>query len=397
MEENNEKWKDRLRKSISYIFVAALSSVLTLFIFGSSQDNQFGKLQELKSVIDRMFVGEVDEGYMNDIMASAMVASLDDQWSYYVPANQYQIYEEQHTNSYVGIGVTIRVLEDESGFEIQQVEPNGPAKEVGMLPGDVIVAVDGIHVTDIGLVEAQNRIGGEAGTAVSVTVIRQGQELTFDLTRRSILREVASGKMVTDSIGYIQISNFNERCAEETISIFEDLESQGAKAMIFDVRFNPGGYVGEMVEVLDFLLPTGVLFRTEDYAGRTEEETSDANCKDIPMAVLINGDSVSAAEFFAAALTEYDYAVTVGQPTLGKGFFQQGIELSDGSVVNLSVGKYFTPKGVSLAEVGGLQPDVLIDVDEDIMAQIYSETITPEEDPQLQAAISELQKEIKGA
>jgi len=397
MEENNEKWKDRLRKSISYIFVAALSSELTLFIFGSSQDNQFGKLQELKSVIDRMFVGEVDEGYMNDIMASAMVASLDDQWSYYVPANQYQIYEEQHTNSYVGIGVTIRVLEDESGFEIQQVEPNGPAKEVGMLPGDVIVAVDGIHVTDIGLVEAQNRIGGEAGTAVSVTVIRQGQELTFDLTRRSILREVASGKMVTDSIGYIQISNFNERCAEETISIFEDLESQGAKAMIFDVRFNPGGYVGEMVEVLDFLLPTGVLFRTEDYAGRTEEETSDANCKDIPMAVLINGDSVSAAEFFAAALTEYDYAVTVGQPTLGKGFFQQGIELSDGSVVNLSVGKYFTPKGVSLAEVGGLQPDVLIDVDEDIMAQIYSETITPEEDPQLQAAISELQKEIKGA
>ena len=216
----------------------------------------------------------------------------------------------------------------------------------------------------------------------------------MELTRQSILREVASGKMVTDTIGYIQISNFNERCAQETKAIFADLESQGAKAMIFDVRFNPGGYVSEMVEVLDFLLPSGVLFRSEDYLGRTQEETSDAACKDMPMAVLINGDSVSAAEFFAAALTEYDYAVTVGQPTLGKGYFQQGIELSDGSLVNLSVGKYFTPKGVSLAEVGGLQPDIPIDVNEETMAEIYSETLAPEEDAQLQAAITELQKQL---
>ena len=225
-------------------------------------------------------------------------------------------------------------------------------------------------------------------------MLRQEQELTVSLTRRSILMEVASGKMVTDAIGYIQINNFNERCAQETLSIFADLEAQGAKAMIFDVRFNPGGYVSEMVEVLDYLLPAGVLFRSEDYMGRSQEETSDAACKDIPMAVLINGNSVSAAEFFAAALTEYDYAVTVGQPTLGKGYFQQGIELSDGSLVNLSVGKYYTPKGVSLAEVGGLQPDVLVEVDEETMAKIYSETISAQEDLQLQTAIAELQKQI---
>lgn len=394
MDEKKEKWKDIIRKSISYIFVAALASVLTLFFFCNSQKNQFGKLYELKSIIDRMFIGEVDQAYMDDVMAAAMVASLDDQWSYYVPADQYQLYEEQHTNSYVGIGVTILVLEDESGFAVQQVEPNGPAKEGGILPGDVIVAVDGVRVTELGAEEAQNRISGSEGTTVSITVLRQEQELTVSLTRRSILMEVASGKMVTDAIGYIQINNFNERCAQETLSIFADLEAQGAKAMIFDVRFNPGGYVSEMVEVLDYLLPAGVLFRSEDYMGRSQEETSDAACKDIPMVVLINGNSVSAAEFFAAALTEYDYAVTVGQPTLGKGYFQQGIELSDGSLVNLSVGKYYTPKGVSLAEAGGLQPDVLVEVDEETMAKIYSETISAQEDLQLQTAIAELQKRI---
>ena len=394
MDEKKEKWKDIIRKTISYIFVAALASALTLFIYGNSQKNQFGKLHELKSIIDRMFIGEVDQAYMDDVMAAAMVASLDDQWSYYVPADQYQQYEEQHTNSYVGIGVTIMVLEDESGFEVQQVEPNGPAKEGGILPGDVIVAVDGTYVTELGTVEAQNRISGKEVTDVSITVLRQETELTFSLTRRSILMEVASGEMVTDTIGYIQINNFNERCAQETLSIFADLEAQGAKAMIFDVRFNPGGYVSEMVDVLDYLLPAGVLFRSEDFMGRSQEETSDAACKEIPMAVLINGNSVSAAEFFAAALTEYDYAVTVGQPTLGKGYFQQGIELSDGSLVNLSVGKYYTPKGVSLAEAGGLQPDILVEVDEETMAKIYSETISAQEDLQLQTAIAELQKRI---
>lgn len=394
MEDKNEKRGNFIRKTITYIFVAAVASALTLFIYGSRQSNGFSKLRELKMLLDQRFIGQIDEDYMNDVMASGMVASLGDQWSYYIPADQYRLYEEQHTNSYVGIGVTIQILENDGGFSVQQVEPNGPAKEGGILPGDVIIGVDGKKVAEIGSDAAQNMISGEEGTKVSVTVLRDGQELTLELERRSILVEVASGKMLTDSVGYIKITNFNERCARETLEIFADLEEQGAKAMIFDVRFNPGGYVSEMVEVLDFLLPEGVLFQTEDYAGRTEKETSDAACKDIPMAVLINGDSVSAAEFFATALTEYEYAITVGQPTLGKGYFQQSFVLSDGSAVNLSVGKYFTPKGKSLAEEGGLQPDIFVDADEEMMAKIYSETIAPEEDIQLQTALEALQKEI---
>ena len=210
------------------------------------------------------------------------------------------------------------------------------------------------------------------------------------MTRRRIVQAVATGRMVTETIGYIRINNFNSRCADETIALFEQLEKQGAQAMIFDVRFNPGGYKDEMVKVLDFLLPEGVLFRSEDSTGYTWEDTSDADCKTMPMVVLMNGESYSAAEFFAAALKEYDYAVTVGQPTTGKGYFQSTFTLSDGSAVNLSIGKYYTPNGVSLAEVGGLVPDVTVEVDEETMAKIYAKTLPDEEDAQLQAAIAQL-------
>ena len=385
------KWKAILKKTVAYILVATVSSALTLFVY-SRKSPQSQKLNQLRAIIDEMYIGEVDEKAMEDMMAAGMVQSLGDQWSYYVPADQYQAYQDNHHNSYVGIGVTVRELEDGTGFDVINVEPNGPAKEAGILPGDVIVSVDGQTVAQLGADPALDMVGGEENTKVTIGILREGAELTFEIVRRSILTEVASGYMVTDTIGYIKIRNFNDRCAAETITIFKDLESQGAKAMIFDVRFNPGGYVHEMVSVLDFLLPEGVLFRSENYKGMVSEDTSDAACKDIPMAVLINGESVSAAEFFAAALTEYDYAVTVGQPTLGKGYFQQSFQLADGSAVNLSVGKYYTPKGVNLAEAGGLQPDTLVDMDEETMALLYSDLLEPSEDIQLQKAIALLQQ-----
>lgn len=388
MEE--KKWITILKKTVAYILVAAVSSLITLFICGRGQ--RWEKLNQLRSVIDRMYIGDVDEQAMEDMMAAGMVQSLGDQWSYYVPADQYQAYQDSHTNSYVGIGVTVQELEDGSGFDIINVEPNGPAKEAGILPGDVIVSVDGKTVTQLGADVALDSVGGEAGTSVKIGVLREETEMSFDIVRKSILAEVAFGQMVTDTIGYIRIRNFNDRCAAETIALFKELESQGAKAMIFDVRFNPGGYVHEMVAVLDYLLPEGVLFRSENYMGIVSEEKSDASCKNMPMAVLINGESVSAAEFFAAALTEYDYAQTVGQPTLGKGYFQQSVALSDGSAVNLSVGKYYTPNGVNLADAGGLQPDVPVDVDEETMALIYSQLLDYGEDVQLQKAIELLQQ-----
>lgn len=249
-------------------------------------------------------------------------------------------------------------------------------------------------MTQLGSTEASNRVKGKEGTTVDITYLRDGQEHTVTLTRKRILTQVVSGFMATDKIGYVKINNFDDRCTEEAIAMIEALEEQGAEGFIFDVRFNPGGYKHELVNLLDYLLPKGVLFRSEDYRGATEEDMSDAACKDFPIAVLVNSDSYSAAEFFAAALVEYEYAFTVGQDTTGKGYFQTTITLSDGSAVNLSIGKYYTPNGVSLAEVGGIRVDIPVEIDEETAARLYSDLLTPEEDAQLQAAIAALAEKM---
>ena len=196
--------------------------------------------------------------------------------------------------------------------------------------------------------------------------------------------------MLTDTVGYVRIVNFNTNCAEETIAQVEELRKQGADKLIFDVRYNPGGYVREMIEVLDYLLPEGVLFRDMDYLGNEGTEYSDADCVELPMAVLVNGSSYSAAEFFAAALEEYNWATIVGEQTCGKGYYQNTLRLSDGSAVNLSTGKYFTPNGVNLTEAGGLTPDIVIPIDQETAVQIYLQTIPMEKDPQIQAALTAL-------
>ena len=199
--------------------------------------------------------------------------------------------------------------------------------------------------------------------------------------------------MLEGKIGLVQIVNFDSRCAAETIAVIESLVDQGAEKLIFDVRNNPGGYKSELVKTLDYLLPEGLLFRSEYYDGTRLDDNSDEKCLDMPMAVLVNGDSYSAAEFFAAALRDYDWATVVGNQTCGKGYFQNTFELLDGSAIALSVGKYYTPGGVSLAEVGGLTPDRIVEVDEKTDAAIYAGTLDPMEDPQILAAIEELNAE----
>ena len=163
--------------------------------------------------------------------------------------------------------------------------------------------------------------------------------------------------------------------------------AQGAEGIIFDVRDNPGGYRTELVKILDDLLPEGPLFRSVSSLGIETTDESDENCVNLPMVVLVNGESYSAAEFFAAALSEYDWATVVGMPTCGKGYYQQTFRLSDGSAVGLSVGAYYTPKGVNLAETGGLVPDVEVPVDENTAAQIYAGLVAPMDDPQVLAAL----------
>ena len=380
------------QKFMSYVIVATLASVVTMALYRQPEPvREQTKLEQLEQLILDKFIGEADQTVMEDAAAYAMIESLGDRWSYYIPAEQYTAYLEQVENSYVGIGVTIQVTEDASGFLVTKVNPQGPADQAGMMPGDLLIAVDGTDVRGWDVNDASTLVKGEVNTTVDLTVLRDGDEIVLTVTRMLVQTPVGTGKMLEGNVGLVTIANFDDRCADETIAAIDTLLAQGAQKLIFDVRYNPGGYVHELCRVLDHILPAGELFRSVNYRGDESLETSDENCiQGIPMAVLVNSESYSAAEFFAAALREYDYALVVGEPTVGKGYFQQTTRLCDGSAVGLSMGKYFTPKGVSLAEAGGLVPDVQIPVDPDTAIAIYSGILDPMEDPQILAAIEAL-------
>ena len=380
-------------KFFSYVLVAALTASATFFWCDSFMTQPIStsqsKLDQLSDLIEERFIGESDRAAYEDAAADAMVNALGDEWSYYIPAAQYQAHVETMNNSYVGIGITIVVREDSAGFEVTKVNVGGSAEEAGMLPGDVIVAIEGQPTAGMTATDGRDLVRGEENTVVNLTVRRGEQTLEMPVMRKQVLTPVADGKMLADQIGLVTIYNFDARCYDETIAAIEKLLDEGAKSLIFDVRNNPGGYKHELVAILDYLLPEGPLFRAEDYLGNTEVDESDASCLEIPMAVLVNGSSYSAAEFFAAALSEYEVATVVGQQTYGKGYFQTTILLNDGSAVGLSVGKYTTPKGVTLAGVG-ITPDVVVEVDEDTDFRIYAGIMPAEEDPQIQAAIRAL-------
>lgn len=383
--------KKKLLIFTSYVLVAVLSSFATLAVSAFLPDPSAGKLEQLSALIDERFVGEADMTQLEDSAAAAMITATGDRWSYYIPASEYQSYREQSENAYVGVGITIQQTEESMGFAIIAVEPEGPAAEAGIQPGDVLIMVEDEDVRGITMEEVKEKVKGEEGSSVKLTVLRYGDHRSFTVERRQVLTKVAEWEMLDNNIGLVTIVNFDERCAEETIRAVENLIQNGAASIVFDVRHNPGGYASEMVDVLDYLLPEGDLFRMVSYQGRESVDTSDAKCLDIPMAVLVNSGSYSAAEFFAAALQEYEAAVIIGQQTTGKGFYQNTFQFTDGSAAAISVGKYFTPKGVSLEGVG-ITPDIPVETDEETASAIYYDILPAMEDPYIQAAVEVLTK-----
>lgn len=381
----------KFQQIMSYVLVALLSATLSVsVVLRLTEKREPSKLDTLEELILDCFIGEVDPVYIEDAAADAMINALGDQWSHYVPADQFAAFMEHKNNAYIGIGVTITPNEDQTGLLVTQVTEGGSAEEADIRVGDVIVAVSGKPVAGQTLDEIRNQIRGEENTQVEITVERGGKQITAMVTRKQIKTAVATAKMLKNKIGLVRIVNFNDNCKTETLAAIEQLLAQGAKKLIFDVRFNGGGSVSQMVGILDYLLPEGTLFRAEDYAGEVTVEKSDEKCLDIPMAVLVNGETYSAAEFFAAALSEYEAAIVVGEQTTGKGYFQYTYKLPDGSAVVLSGGKYFTPNGVSLAQKG-IMPDVMVPVDAETTNAIYAGTLKPEADPQIQAAVKALE------
>ena len=382
---------------LAMIGLVLFTLAATVLVMGRSgmigyQDPVSQKVAQAAEVIDTVFMGEHDATLMGDAAVAAMIASLGDRWSYYISAEDYAAYEAQMTNSYVGIGITIQTQMQENGLLVTDVTPGGPAEAAGIQAGDILTEVEGQSVVELGREQTVAQVRGEPGTEVNLTLLRGTERYDCAPVRQTVQDIVVESKLLADGIGYISIDNFDLNSAEQTIAAVDAQIEAGATALIFDVRNNPGGMKDELVEILDYLLADGQpVFTSKSYTGQTVTDyTEDGHAVDLPMAVLVNAESYSAAEFFAAALQELEAARVVGEPTSGKGYFQITYPLSDGSAMAISSGEYFTPNGLSLANVG-ITPDETVSLSDEAAYQLYLGGLAETDDVQLQAAIAWLE------
>lgn len=318
------------------------------------------KYVEIEKLIEDNFIGDTSSEEMFDSAASAMVRSLDDKWSYYMDAEEYEAYKLSSANEYAGIGVSVK-LNDEGRVEVVSVTSGTPAASAGISAGQYVVSIDGQKTEGMSLTDVQTLIRSLLNKDFSMVIADQkGNESTVTLNCEIIHKSSVSHKLLDNKVGYVKIENFEAGSGEEAIKSIEYLISIGASSIIFDLRDNPGGLLSQLIEVLDYILPEGEIFVSVDKDGNETVTSSDKTCLKYKMAVLVNADTYSAAEFFAAALQEYNWATIVGERTTGKSRSQMTIETSDGGAVHLSTRQYLTPNRVDLVEAGGVAPDLEI-------------------------------------
>lgn len=372
---------------VHLILTALGGAALACLILGLLVGPQALTVLEGLGAVRTAFVGDYDPDAALDTAMEGLVYGLGDRWSYYLTAEGYEAQKQSRSNTYVGIGVVVRYT-DERGLLIDTVRAGGPAEEAGLEPGEIITAVDGTSVAGDARYDATGLIQGEKGTDVVLTLLApDGSEREVTVTRAPIETEPVKSEMLEGKVGYVSLSDFHSRTADQLNAAVDELVEQGAEALVFDMRNNGGGYVDEMTAMLDHLLPEGAIFRSESKAGVEHEVKSDANCVDLPMAVLVNSGSYSAAEFFAAELQEAAGARIVGEPTSGKGYSQQTIPLPNGGALNLSTARYTTGSGVSLIGTG-VTLDREVRLTEEENALLAAGVLDKGEDPQLQAALA---------
>ena len=348
----------------------------------------YGKLGQIRGLFDELYVGTYDEQTAIDTAAAGYVAGVGDRWSGYYSAEEYDAYVESFAGESSGIGAYVS-YSPEKGIRIIEVYEGSDCEKAGLGHGDRILSADGVTLAEDGYNAVMNAIAGEAGTTVSVGVERAatGERETVELTRKTLEQKMVSGKMLEDKVGFVRIYNFHQGSEKQFEKTMKTLLDAGAQAFVFDVRKDPGGAVDSVNRMLDFLLPEGDLMGLASKAGKEEQYTSDEKCVELPMAVLVDAESVSAAEFFAACLQEYGWAAVVGEQTIGKGYSQRMYSLVDGSAVRISDKMYYLPSGRSLIGTG-ITPDIVVELPDEKEPDFYF--LSPEEDDQLAAALKTL-------
>ncbi len=302
------------------------------------------------------------------------VSGIDDKYSRYLTEEEYLTEQNDNSGTLVGLGLTI--AEDESGYiRISEIASNSPATDSGLFENDIIIAIDGVDVKEIGFAESADAMRGTEGSTVSLTIRREGKDTEYSFTRRSIEVTTVESEMLGNYVGYIKISGFKQNTSQQFIDALERLTANGATSLIFDLRDNGGGLVSALSECLDPLLPEGVVATAEYKDGHSETLVySDASELNMPMAVIVNENTASAAELFAASLRDFGKAPLVGSQTYGKGVMQTTTELENGGAVILTVAEYKTAHSECYDGIG-LTPDVPVENDVEGFDAQYSAAI----------------------
>lgn len=351
------------------------------------------KLAYLEKLIDQYYLEDKDEDQLAEGIYTGLLYGLGDPYSVYYTADQYKSASESTQGEYTGIGVTI-TQNDKKETVIVDCYDGGPAYQAGIQAGDILLAVNGEDVSDMELAAVTEKIKNASEDHVTLTIQREGEEDSqdIDVSVKEVEIPSVSYEMLDDQIGYIKISKFTEVTFEQYEAAFDDLKGQDMERLIIDLRDNPGGLMNSVCDILRKILPKGLIVYTEDKYGNRTEETCDGDSPlDMPLVVLVNGESASASEIFAGAVKDHQVGTIVGTTTFGKGIVQTVRELDDGSAVKLTVSKYYTPNGNNIHGVG-IQPDVEVELDPNITDL---NEIDHSQDNQLQKGI-EVVKELTG-
>lgn len=379
------------------IIVTSLVTAFTTYQYLSNNGISYSKvnttslegleytLSQFRSELEKKYIGEINDEELIEGAVKGYVDALGDPYTTYYTKKEMKTIMEETNGNFVGIGVYMtKDLEKNAILIIKPIE-NSPAEKAGILPGDLITKVDDVEYTGDKLEEASNKIRGEEGTKVKLEIYRNGETKTFELTRTKVVVSHVTTKVLNNDIGYIAISDFEGECASEFETKYKQLEKQGIKKLIIDIRNNGGGIVDEALKIANMLVDKDyTLLITKDKSDK--EEVTKATEKpiiNIPTVVLVNEYSASASEILAGALKDNGKATLVGTKTYGKGIIQELHQLSDGSGLKITVSEYYTPNHNAIHKIG-ITPDVEVDLSEDVKQQT---TIQEKDDNQLQKAI----------
>ena len=356
-------------------------------LVAKSEENEeiVDTLNQYRKIIDKYYLGEIDEEKLKDGAIKGYVAGLGDEYTEYISKEDMEDYMADTTGNFVGIGVYMVQNTEVNKIMVLAPIKGGPAEKAGMQPGDYIIAVDGVEYSGEQMTEASNKIKGEEGTTVKIEVLRGSETLTFELKRENVKVNPVEGEILENNIGYIAFSSFDEGTSEEFKTKYEELQAKGIKSLIIDLRNNGGGIVDEALEIANFILDKNsvILYEVDKNNNETEEKTTDDPIINIPIVLLTNENTASSSEILAGALKDHKKATIVGEKTYGKGVIQRLLTLPDGSGLKITSEKYLTPNRTEINKIG-IEPDEKVELPETVTNVL---SVERSEDTQLQKAI----------